>query len=595
MDQQSETTGAEDVHWDLSHLYASHEDPLVHTELDQALEEARAFREAFAGRVEDLGAEELAKAMARYEAIQERLAKVETFSHLWFVTDTGDPIRGRLLQGVRERGTAVRTETLFFELEWTRVPEERAASLLGAAELAHWRHYLEAARRYRPHLLTEPEERILTEKAVTGISAWVRFFEEVMNDIPFVMNGERLTESDVLSRLYRPERDVRRKAARAMTEGLQGHLRILTFIFNMVGADKATDDRLRSYPHWLAERNMANEISEEMVGSLVKAVVDRYDLPERYYRLKRRLLGLEVLYDYDRYAPLAPEDSRVSWGAAKEIVLESFGAFSPQMGEIAGRFFEERWMDAPVKKGKRGGAFSHSAVPSVHPYVMLNYTGRVRDVMTLAHELGHGVHQVLAAGRDFLNSQTPLTTAETASVFGEMLTFEQLIRRKMTARERLALLCGKIEDMLATIFRQVAMNRFEEAFHTARREQGELSSEELSRLWMENQQAMFGPSVALTEDYRIWWSYIPHFLHTPGYVYAYAFGELLVLALISRYREEGDHFVPGYLEMLGMGGSERPEEVVARAGLDLKDPDLWHRGLRMVEGMIAQAEELAGL
>jgi oligoendopeptidase F len=265
------------------------------------------------------------------------------------------------------------------------------------------------------------------------------------------------------------------------------------------------------------------------------------------------------------------------------------------MNEIARRFFDENWIHAPVQQGKRGGAFSHSAVPSVHPYVMLNYTGRVRDVMTLAHELGHGVHQVLAAGRGLLNSETPLTTAETASVFGEMLTFERLMQREMDAKERLALLCGKIEDILATIFRQVAMNRFEEVFHTARRQQGELSSEELSRLWMESQRAMFGQSVVLTEDYGVWWSYIPHFLHTPGYVYAYAFGELLVLALIARYREVGAGFVPGYLEMLALGGSERPEEVVARAGLDLKDPDLWHRGLRMVEGMIQQAEQWAGL
>jgi oligoendopeptidase F len=563
--------------------------------LEGALEQARSFREIYAGRVKELDAPQLQEALARYEAILERLGRVETFAQLWFVTDTRDSARGRLLQSVREREAAVRTQLLFFDLEWTRTEEKRVSSLLQSEDLARWGHYLQAIRRYRPHLLTEPEEKILAEKAVTGQSAWVRFFEEAVNDIPFQIDGERLTEEEVLSRLHLPDRAVRRKAAGAMTEGLRGQLRTLTFVFNMLASDKAVDDRLRRYPHWLSERNLANEIDDGMVHSLVKAVVDRYDLPQRYYRLKKRLLRLEALYDYDRYAPLGSQEKPIPWAACQTETIDAFRAFSPRMAEIAARFFDEGWIDAPVEKGKRGGAFSHPAVPSVHPYVMVNYTGRRRDVMTVAHELGHGVHQFLASQRGYLNSQTPLTIAETASVFGEMLVFERLMAQEPDPRERLALLCGKIEDILATVFRQIAMNRFEETYHSRRRTDGELPPETLSQIWLETQKAMFGDAVVLTEDYGIWWSYIPHFLHTPGYVYAYAFGELLVLALYSRYREVGEPFASGYLEMLSLGGSERPEEVVARSGLDLKDPGLWERGLGVLDRMIAQAEEWAGM
>ncbi len=589
------SSGCENVRWDLSHLYPSPEDPRLSGDLEGALEQARSFREIYAGRVKELDAPQLQEALARYEAILERLGRVETFAQLWFVTDTRDSARGRLLQSVREREAAVRTQLLFFDLEWTRTEEKRVSSLLQSEDLARWGHYLQAIRRYRPHLLTEPEEKILAEKAVTGQSAWVRFFEEAVNDIPFQIDGERLTEEEVLSRLHLPDRAVRRKAAGAMTEGLRGQLRTLTFVFNMLASDKAVDDRLRRYPHWLSERNLANEIDDGMVHSLVKAVVDRYDLPQRYYRLKKRLLRLEALYDYDRYAPLGSQEKPIPWAACQTETIDAFRAFSPRMAEIAARFFDEGWIDAPVEKGKRGGAFSHPAVPSVHPYVMVNYTGRRRDVMTVAHELGHGVHQFLASQRGYLNSQTPLTIAETASVFGEMLVFERLMAQEPDPRERLALLCGKIEDILATVFRQIAMNRFEETYHSRRRTDGELPPETLSQIWLETQKAMFGDAVVLTEDYGIWWSYIPHFLHTPGYVYAYAFGELLVLALYSRYREVGEPFASGYLEMLSLGGSERPEEVVARSGLDLKDPGLWERGLGVLDRMIAQAEEWAGM
>lgn len=588
-----ESIGAESVFWDLSDLYEGPEDPHLRKDLEDSLSQARDFRDRYLGRMAELDAARLHSAMVEYENILELVGKAESFSHLWFVTDTRDPERGKLLQTVREYEAQLRSQLLFFELEWVQLPEERAVELLSRPELLTWRHYLSSARRYRPHLLSEPEERVLAQKSVTGGAAWVRLFEESISAIPFEIEGQLLTEEEVLSRLYWPDREMRRKAAKAMTEGLKGNLRLLTFIFNMVASDKAIEDRLRSYPHWLSSRNLANEISDQMVNSLVEAVVARYDLPQRYYRLKRKLLGIDLLYDYDRYAPLEGLDKLVSWSRCLEEVLGSFEAFSVKMARIASRFVQEKWIDASVRPGKRGGAFSHPAVPSVHPYVMVNYTGKLRDVMTLAHELGHGVHQFLASSKGYLNSQTPLTIAETASVFGEMLTFEKIMSELNEPRERLAFLCNKIEDILATVFRQIAMNRFEEKYHTTRREAGELSPEELGKIWIQTQAEMFGDSVLLTEDYSLWWSYIPHFLHTPGYVYAYAFGELLVLALFARFKEQGPDFVEGYLSMLSTGGAESPQEVVSRAGLHLNDPELWRRGLGIVEGMIEQAEELA--
>jgi len=323
-------------------------------------------------------------------------------------------------------------------------------------------------------------------------------------------------------------------------------------------------------------------------------VTGRYDLVARYYLLKRRLLGLEELYDYDRYAPLPAAEHRYGWEQAREMVLEAYGEFHPEMSEIARRFFGERWIDAAVRPGKRGGAYSHGAVPSVHPYVFMNFNGNARDVMTLAHELGHGVHQFLARRQGMLLADTPLTTAETASVFGEMLVFQRLMAREQDPRARLSLLVSKIEDTFATVFRQVAMNRFEEAAHTARRSDGELPAERFGELWMETQEAMFADSVTLTESYRLWWSYIPHFIHSPGYVYAYAFGELLVLALYARYQEAPEGFADRYLELLGAGGSRWPEELVKPLGVDLKDPEFWTRGLGMIDELVGQAEELAG-
>jgi oligoendopeptidase F len=405
---------------------------------------------------------------------------------------------------------------------------------------------------------------------------------------------QEMGEEEVLSLLYAPERDVRRAGARSLTEGLRESSRTLAFIFNTLVYDKAIEDRLRSYGGPMDARNLANEIDSASVDSLISASVARYPLVARYYRLKARLLGLDALADFDRYAPIAGAEGQRSFDAARQIVLDAYGDFAPQLADVARRFFDERWIDAELRPGKRGGAFCASTVPSVHPYVMLNYTGNLRDVMTVAHELGHGVHQQLAAPNGLFEQDTPLTTAETASVFGEMLVFRRLMREESDPKVRLALLCGKIEDAFATVFRQVAMTRFEQSLHGARRDEGELPIPRVNELWMAANRPMFGDSVELTDDYAWWWLYIPHFVHSPFYCYAYAYGELLVLALLRRYDEEGADFVPRYLELLAAGGSEPPATLLARIGLDVTDPDFWDGGLALLEDLVTQAETLAG-
>ena len=397
----------------------------------------------------------------------------------------------------------------------------------------------------------------------------------------------------MLALLYAPEREIRKEGARALSVGLRDNARTLSFIFNTLLQDKAVDDRLRSYAGTMDSRNLANEIDGRSVDSLLDASVARYPLVARYYRLKAKLLGLDQLFDYDRYAPLGDAAGTRGFDEARRIVTSAYRDFSPRMADIAERFFDERWIDAELRPGKRGGAFSASTVPAVHPYVLLNYTGNLRDVMTVAHELGHGVHQSLAAGNGLFEQDTPLTTAETASVFGEMLVFRRLMREEKDPKVRLSLLCGKLEDAFATVFRQVAMTRFEQSLHAARREEGELPIERINALWMDANRPMFGDSVELTDDYAWWWLYIPHFVHSPFYCYAYAYGELLVLSLLNRYDEEGDDFVPRYLALLSAGGSDSPAALLSRIGLDVTDEGFWDGGLALLERMLEEAEALA--
>ncbi len=590
---------ARGVVWDLSDLYASLEDPRIEADLAEAERRAAAFEAGYRGRLAagELDGPALAAAVAELEQISELLTRVLSYAHLLFAGDTADPAHGAFLARCQERLTGIQRHLLFFDLEWAGLPEEAARPLLEAPEVGRYRHHLEQARRFAPYRLSEPEELILEEKANTGARAFVRLFDETLSAarFPVARDGEveELSEEEVLALLHDPDRAVRKAAAEGLTRGLAERARLLTFIFNTRVQDHAVDCRLRRYPDVMTPRHLANETTGEAVEALLSACEQGLPLVARYYRLKRRLLGLETLYDYDRYAPLPAGAATFTWEEARALVLEAYGRFHPRMAEVASLFFERRWIDAEVRPGKRGGAFSAATVPSVHPYVLLNYQGRPRDVQTLAHELGHGVHQYLARDRGLFAADTPLTTAETASVFGEMLCFQALKERLEQPAERLALVCGKIEDSFATVFRQAIMCRFEQRLHRARAEEGELTAERIGELWMEANRAMFGDALTLTDGYASWWMYIPHFVHTPFYVYAYSFGELLVLALYERYREQGEAFAPAYLEMLAAGGSDSPERLLAPLGVAIDAPDFWDGGIRVLEGLVAEAESLA--
>ena len=590
---EKQPTGAETISWDLTDLYAGADDPLINADLDACDAEADALDAAYRGRIANLTAAELAALIVRYETLVERAHKIGSFASLNWTQDTQDPARGALLQRVTERGSRLEQKLVFLELELAATTDEAVAGWLADPAVAHWRHWLETVRIYRPYLLSEAEEKLLSEKAVTGRNAWDRFFDEVHGAARYEFEGESLMRDQLLNNLYSPDRDRRQRAAEVASTGLRAMQRTTTYVFNTVLADKSSDDQLRNYPTWISSRNLGNQVDDATVQALVDAVTARYDIVARYYRLKAKLLGLDELYDYDRYAPLPAADHMYTWEQARTLVLDAYGRFHPRMAEIAGLFFEHGWIDAPPRPGKMGGAFSAGTVPSVHPYILMNYDGQARDVMTLAHELGHGVHQKLSGKQGMLQMHTPLTTAETASVFGEMLVFQAMMANETDPAVRLAMLTAKIEESFATAFRQISMNRFENAIHTERREQGELTTERFSELWMETQQAMFGDSVMLTEGYSIWWSYIHHFIGVPGYVYAYAFGELLVLALYARYQQAPDGFADAYVEMLSKGGSDWPHEIVKPLGVDLTDPGFWGEGLQILESWVEQAEALA--
>ncbi|HEX4107032.1 MAG TPA: M3 family oligoendopeptidase [Solirubrobacteraceae bacterium] len=588
-------TELDDVAWDLGPLVDEGGDDAAVELMRDGEHRAKAFSERHAGKLAGLDAAGLAAAMHELAELSDLAGRAGSYAALRFSTDTADPARGALLQKVQEIGTAIETSLLFWDLEWAALPDERAQALLADPGLDFCRHHLESVRRYRPHLLSEPEERVLAEKALTGRSAWDRLFDELTSAIEVALPGEDTPVAlDVaLARLMHPDREVRRGAAEAVTAGLAPGLRTRAYVFNTLLADKAVDDRLRSYPNWLASRNLSNEASDESVAALIDAVRARYELPRRWYRLKARLLGLDRLADYDRMAAVSADELSFSWGEARELVLDTWGGFSPELGRLAGRFFTERWIDAPVRPGKRGGAFCSYTVPSAHPYVMLNYTARRRDVLTLAHELGHGVHAALAAEQGIFHQSTPLTLAETASVFGETVVFGALLERDEDPATRLALLAENLEGAIATVFRQVAMNRFEDTVHRERREQGELSVDRFAELWADSQHELLGDAVQVTEGYRSWWSYIPHFIGSPGYVYAYAYGQLLALSVYRRYQERGADFVPQYLELLRAGGSRSPEDLAAIVDVDLGDPGFWDAGLDLIEAQLTAAEAAA--
>lgn len=586
-------TGADKVVWNLDDIYLGSQDPKFAQDIDAAKFAARAFREKYHGKVADLTAAGLRNAVAELEKLTADLMRPSIYAMLRYATDTADPQRGALRQRMMEMSTVLSSETLFFVLEWVAVDDDKAGRLLDDPDIEPYRHHLEGERRYKPYVLSEPEERILAEKGTTSKSAWARLFEELTADLRPVLDGEEVGWEQAMAQLQSSSRERRRQAATAITESLEPGLKTRGYILNTILLDHATDDRLHGYPNWLSSMNLYNETSDEAVDALVEAVTKRYDIPSRYYALKAKLLGLDKLADYDRLAPLGEDHTTVPWDEAKDLILDAYSSFSPKAGDIVRKFFDRSWIHAASTPHKMTGAFCMTTIPDCHPYVLLSYTGERRSVLTLAHELGHGLHGYLAGEQTLFNAETPLTLAETASVFGEALTFGKLLDAETDPRKRLALLVARLDDSVATVFRQIAFNRFEEMVHTARREQGELSVEAISQMWHKTQADVLGEGVEITEGYDIWWSYIPHFIRTPGYVYAYAFGFLFSLAIYQRYLEVGDELIEPYLDLLAAGGSDSPEVLAKQVGLDLADPSFWAGGLEAMDALLREAEELA--
>jgi len=598
MGQVATTTGAEDVRWRLDELYHSPDDPEIERVLTEALDFAKEFEQTYRGRIANLGPAEFAAMMGTLEGHYISSAKPGLYAHLLHSLDTRDPAAGRLVARNREAAAERGVHMVFFGLEVAALTDEQCEKLFADPETARYRHAVEQERRYRKHQLSEVEERLLTEISPTATSAWSRLFEELCAAVRVDLGAEdgEVALPVALAMLREADRDLRERASHAVTAALRKDVRTRAYIFNVILQDKAISDRLRKYPAWISSRNLANETSDEAVQALVEAVTGRFDLVARYYRVKRRLLGLDQLYEWDRYAPIDQTTRRISWQDAHDMVLASYHRFSPRAGRIVEGFFDRSWIDAPVVEGKEGGAYCAFATPDLHPFVMMNFTGQLNDALTLAHELGHGLHDVLAAEKNHIfDYHPPLTLAETASVFGETLTFDAVMAQESDPKVRLSMLCHQVEDSFATIFRQVAMNRFEDAVHTARRTQGELSMDQVGALWQERVQAMFGDSLVLTDEHQAWWSYVEHFVHVPGYVYAYAFGNLLALSIYQRYREVGtSEFVDAYLDFLGYGGSMAPDQAVRRVGMDITNPRFWDAGLDIVGGMVSQVEQLAG-
>lgn len=583
--------------WSLDDLFSGIDDPRIEETLNRSLERARKFEERYREAMfsPELEPGTLLEAIREYESLQQESARPLAYAGLHYSTDTGDPQRGALLQRTQESMTQVSIHLLFFELALLKMPDDLAQRLIESEALEPYRHYLQVTRAFAGHDLSEPEERILEEKANTSSRAFTRLFQETTSNQIFTLEweGETMTlnQSEVLALLRRPERELRQRAARSFTEGLEDLNRTLTFIFNTLIQDKAVEDRLRNYAEPEESRHLSNELDAETVETVMQSCETHYGLVERFYRLKREILGYDTLTHYDRYAPLYDTQETVEFPEAQRMVLESFEEFSPRIKGAAEAFFAGGWIDAEPRQGKQGGAYCSYVTPDLHPYIFMNYLDRMDDVMTLAHELGHGVHAYLSREQSYFNYHGTLPLAELASTFAEMLVFEKL-QSGATLKDRLALYAEKIEGAFATIFRQAAMFRFEQRLHRARREQGELTPEVIGEIWQDEIQKMFGDSVVLGEEHRIWWSYIPHFIGSPFYVYAYSFGELLVFALYRMYQEEGGSFPDRYIDLLRQGGSKSPHELMAQMGIDLRDPGFWEGGMRVLEELVERFEGL---
>ena len=584
--------------WNLGDLYDAPESPVLKADLEKARQDAEAMHERYAGKLEALldggkGGEAIAEALRSYEALNDVLGRIVSYASLLYAADTTDPRHQKFYGDIQEKITGISSQLLFFPLELNRLDDAAIEKAMATPSLGHYRPWLEDLRKEKPYQLEDKLEQLFHEKAVSGRGAWDRLFNETMANLRFDIDGEQLSLEPTLNRLLDPDEKTRKHAAKALAKVFKDNVQLFTLITNTLAKDKEISDRWRGFEDVADSRHLANRVERDVVDALVAAVREAYPrLSHRYYAMKAKWLGMETLKYWDRNAPLPEEPKQIiGWDDARDTVLTAYGNFSPRMADIAGRFFSDGWIDAPVRQGKQQGAFSHPTVPSAHPYVLLNYQGKPRDVMTLAHELGHGVHQVLAGKQGALMAPTPLTLAETASVFGEMLTFRKLLDQAPSARERKALLAAKVEDMLNTVVRQIAFYCFERKVHTERRE-GELTSDRLGEIWMEVQRESLGPAIELKPEYETFWSYIPHFIHAPFYVYAYAFGDCLVNSLYAVYENADAGFAERYLEMLSAGGTKHHRELLKPFGLDASEPHFWSMGLKVIEGFIDELEEL---
>jgi len=580
--------------WDLSDLYPGTDSAALKADLTLAEAEAGAFKAAHEGKLAGRSGSGLGGAVAAYEALQERLGRIMSFAYLVYAGNMSDPEIGVFFQSMQERVNAITTNLLFFSLELNRLSDDDLAEKLKAPELARYSSWLRDVRVFRPFQLSDELEKLLHEKSISGHAAWSRLFDETIAGLRFSFRDKDLTSAEILHLLSESEAAVRREAAESLGRVFQANIRIFAFITNTLAKDKEIEDRWRGFKRPISARNLSNFVEDEVVEALIGAVKSAYPtLSHRYYAMKAKWFGQEKLDYWDRNAPLPEDDDRtIPWEEASATVLEAYGAFSPDLAAIGGRFFQNKWIDAPVRPGKSPGAFAHPAVPSVHPYLLVNYQGKARDVMTLAHELGHGVHQILAGGQQgYLQGDTPLTLAETASVFGEMLTFRRMLAGETDARRRKVLLASKVEDMLNTVVRQIAFVDFERRIHDARL-QAELTPAQIGEIWLGVQTESLGPAIRFDDSYSVYWAYIPHFIHSPFYVYAYAFGDCLVNSLYAVYQDSHEGFAEKYLDMLRAGGSKRHKELLAPFGLDASDPAFWRKGLDIISGFI---DELAVL
>ena len=579
--------------WNLADLYSSPTGPDLAADLRRSAEEAAAFARDYEGKVGGLDGKALGAAIARYEAMSDLMGRIGSYASLYYASDMADPERGRFSQNVSESLTDIGSKLLFFGLELKRIEDADLAEKMKAPELAKYGPWLRDLRAFRPHTLSDELEKALHEKYVVGRAAWSRLFDETIARLRYPFRNEVLTEPQILDRLSSKDPAVRKDAAKSFGKVQTDNIAIFSLVTNTLAKDKEIEDRWRKYPRPQSSMNLANCVEDEVVDALAASVKAAYPrLAHRYYKLKAKWFGVETMPYWDRNAPLPEHDDRViQWPEATKIVLDAYGAFSPELASVGRKFFDNAWIDAPARPGKSPGAFAHPTVPSAHPYLLLNYQGKVRDVMTLAHELGHGVHQVLAGGQGALMADTPLTLAETASVFGEMLTFQSLLKTAPDKATRKAMLAGKVEDMLNTVVRQIAFYDFESRVHMARRE-GELTPDAIGEIWMAVQKESLGPAFRFDEEYRAYWSYIGHFIHSPFYVYAYAFGDCLVNSLYAAYQAKPEGFQAKYMEMLKAGGVKRHKELLAPFGLDASDPAFWDKGLGVISGFVDELEKL---